>query len=110
MLRKISLLFVLIISLVSTIYAQTNKPAIYINHFLSGSSGELVIFDGTTLTEIGRIPIDGIPPYDVVLSPDNKFAFIEADPRFTTGIKIVDLSKKQVIKTILVNSTIDSLK
>ncbi|MEW6735722.1 MAG: hypothetical protein AB1489_30805 [Acidobacteriota bacterium] len=116
MLKKVALSFAILLLINLSALGQVDKPTIYVC-FDRGFSADnpndaLIMLDGMTLAEIGRIPLENGFPADITLRRDKKIAFVSADPRFdnSTGFSIVDLAGKRRIKTMLTDRVLQGVE
>ncbi|MEW6738152.1 MAG: hypothetical protein AB1489_43160, partial [Acidobacteriota bacterium] len=75
-----------------SVFGQVDKPIIYVCYDREEDPEDaLIMLDGMTLEETGRISLPGVRPDIIVLRPDKQIAFVTHDPRFddTSGISII---------------------
>jgi hypothetical protein len=103
-----------IVCLINPCYAQDDRSLIYIcydrGRTFEDPNDALIILDTVTLEEIDRISLDSADPFVIEMRSDNKVAFIGHDPRFTTGLSIVDLVQKRRIKTMFTGNRVFGIR
>ncbi|MEW6737893.1 MAG: hypothetical protein AB1489_41835, partial [Acidobacteriota bacterium] len=113
MLKKVMLSFAILLLTSLPALGQVDKPLIYVCYDRREDPNDaLIMLDGMTLEEIDRIPLPGVRPFILKLSSDKRIAFVSHDPRFndTSGLSVIDLEKKQFIKTMFVGTKVFGLQ
>ncbi|MEW6737497.1 MAG: YncE family protein, partial [Acidobacteriota bacterium] len=107
MLKRVFLTFAILLLTNLSALGQVDKPLIYVcfdRGFKADDPNDaLIMLDGMTLTELGRIPLEGGHPEDIAVRGDKKIAFVSVDSSFddSKGFSIVDLVEKKRIRTML---------
>ncbi|MEW6737191.1 MAG: hypothetical protein AB1489_38255 [Acidobacteriota bacterium] len=111
MLKKAMLSFIILLLTSLPTLGQADKPVIYVCFDRADDPNDaLIVLNGMTLEEIGRIPIEDVRPFDIALRNDKKIAFVSCAPADNFGLAIVDLVQKKRVRTIFAGTFLQGVE
>ncbi|MEW6737159.1 MAG: hypothetical protein AB1489_38095, partial [Acidobacteriota bacterium] len=106
MFRNIFLTFAILLLTNLSVLGQVDRPLIYVCYDRGFEQGDpndaLIMLDGMTLEEIGRVPLDNCV-FDIALRNDKRVAFVSSSRSAfcdNRGLAIIDLTQQKRIHTM----------
>ncbi|MEW6732419.1 MAG: hypothetical protein AB1489_13910, partial [Acidobacteriota bacterium] len=108
MLKRVFLTFAILLLTNLSALGQVDKPMIYVcfdrGFNRDDPNDALIMLDGMTLQEIGRIPIENGRPFDMAIRNDKKTAFVTCAPADNFGLAVIDLNQQKEIRRMFVGT------